>query len=355
MNAPLLQVAQLDCVVRQAGVPPADTDLAVLQQLDFSLQRGRILGLVGESGCGKSMTGNAILGLLEPPARIVRGRILFEGVDLLQQDEAAMRRLRGDRIAMVFQDPMMTLNPVLRIDTQMIEAIQAHHPLPRKQALARAATALAQLGLHDPQQRLCEYPHQLSGGMRQRVAIAIALLNQPALLIADEPTTALDVTTQRQIVQQVQALCREQGSALIWISHDLALVSSLADEICVMYAGRIVERGPVQAVLQQPRHPYTRGLIDAAPAGHVPGQPLPQIPGNVPLPPPLSQAGRGCAFAPRCGYASARCGETEPAPPEQAVSATHRVRCHHPLRHAGDTPAATVVSGAGLSAIVGTA
>jgi peptide/nickel transport system ATP-binding protein len=336
MNTLLLQVEQLDCVIRQRDDKSGDTDLAVLQQLDFSLQRGRILGLVGESGCGKSMTGNAILGLLEPPARIVQGRILFEGVDLLQQDEAALRRLRGDRIAMVFQDPMMTLNPVLRIDTQMIETIQAHHPLPRQQALARAEAALARLGLHDPQQRLREYPHQLSGGMRQRVAIAIALLNQPALLIADEPTTALDVTTQRQIVQQVQALCREQGSALIWISHDLALVSTLADEICVMYAGRIVERGPVQAVLRQPRHPYTRGLIDAASAGHVPGQPLPQIPGNVPLPPPLSQAQHGCAFAPRCGYSSARCGAGTPAPAEFSLSTTHRVRCHHPLVYPAD-------------------
>jgi peptide/nickel transport system ATP-binding protein len=336
MNTLLLQVEQLDCVIRQRDDKSGDTDLAVLQQLDFSLQRGRILGLVGESGCGKSMTGNAILGLLEPPARIVQGRILFEGVDLLQQDEAALRRLRGDRIAMVFQDPMMTLNPVLRIDTQMIETIQAHHPLPRQQALARAEAALARLGLHDPQQRLREYPHQLSGGMRQRVAIAIALLNQPALLIADEPTTALDVTTQRQIVQQVQALCREHGSALIWISHDLALVSTLADEICVMYAGRIVERGPVQTVLRQPRHPYTRGLIDAAPAGHVPGQPLPQIPGNVPLPPPLSQAQHGCAFAPRCGYASARCGAGTPAPAELSLSTTHRVRCHHPLVYPAD-------------------
>ena len=334
MNTPLLQVEQLDCVIRQRDGQSGDNDLAVLQQLELSLQRGRILGLVGESGCGKSMTGNAILGLLEPPARIVRGRILFEGVDLLQQDEATLRGLRGDRIAMVFQDPMMTLNPVLRIDTQMIEAIQAHYPLPRKQALARAEGALAQLGLHQPAQRLREYPHQLSGGMRQRVAIAIALLNQPALLIADEPTTALDVTTQRQIVQRVQALCREQGSALIWISHDLALVSTLADEICVMYAGRIVEHGPVQSVLRQPRHPYTRGLIDAAPAGHVPGRPLPQIPGAVPLPPPMSKSGQvsqGCAFAARCSHATALCAPGTPAPTARSLSATHYVRCHHPL------------------------
>ena len=235
-----------------------------------------------------------------------------------------MRQLRGNRIAMIFQDPMMTLNPVLRIDTQMVEAIRAHQDVSREEAWRRSRDALGRVGIPSPEERLRSYPHQFSGGMRQRVAIAIALLNKPDLIVADEPTTALDVTIQGQILYEVQKLCEETGTALIWITHDLSVVAGLADEICVMYAGRVVEHGTVDAVLDRPAHPYTRGLIGSVPSRNRRGQPLAQIPGMTPsllnLPP-------GCPFKARCPDADAAC-ETAP---ELAQPVPGRdVRCHHP-------------------------
>ncbi|MEE8308600.1 MAG: ABC transporter ATP-binding protein, partial [Gammaproteobacteria bacterium] len=209
--------------------------------VSFSIGSGEILGLVGESGSGKSVTGFSILGLVDPPGRIVEGRVRFRGQDLLGLDEEALRKIRGARIAMIFQDPMMTLNPVLRIDTQMIETIQAHEKVDRETGRQRARDALGLVGIASPDERLRAYPHQFSGGMRQRVAIAIAMLHKPDLIIADEPTTALDVTIQAQILFEVQRLCREQGTSLIWITHDLTVVAGLADRVCVMYAGHIVE------------------------------------------------------------------------------------------------------------------
>lgn len=293
--------------------------------VSFTVKKGEIVGLVGESGSGKSVTGFSIIGLVDQPGRVVEGKILFKGEDLAQASDDRMRELRGHRIAMIFQDPMMTLNPVLRIDTQMIEAVQAHENVSKKVALARARDALVQVGIPSPDERLKSYPHQFSGGMRQRVAIATALLHKPDLIIADEPTTALDVTIQGQILHEVQKLCRETGMSLIWITHDLSVVAGLADRICVMYAGQVVERGEISEVLDDPLHPYTNGLIGSVPSHNRRGQPLAQIPGMTPS---LLNLPQGCAFHPRCPRADDAClvqpEITEPAKPG------HEVRCVHP-------------------------
>jgi len=293
--------------------------------VSFSVRPGEVLGLVGESGCGKTVTGFSILGLVDPPGRIVGGRIVFEGTDLLQMREAQLRQIRGSRIAMVFQDPMMTLNPVLRIDTQMVEAVRAHQPVDTTTALKISRDALARVGIPSPESRLRSYPHQFSGGMRQRVAIAIALLNRPKLIIADEPTTALDVTIQAQILYEAQKLCRESGTALIWITHDLSVVAGLADRICVMYAGRIVEQGTVDEVLDAPLHPYTHGLIGSVPSRNRRGSPLAQIPGMTPA---LLNLPPGCAFRNRCPRAAPACIEE----PKLETKANARlVRCFYPM------------------------
>jgi peptide/nickel transport system ATP-binding protein len=293
--------------------------------VSLSVRRGEVLGLVGESGAGKSVTGLSILGLVAPPGRIASGRILFEGADLALLPEAQLRTLRGERIAMVFQDPMITLNPVLRIDTQMIEAIRAHHPdVSHDVARHRALDALVQVGISSPDDMLKAYPHQYSGGMRQRVVIAIALLNRPVLLIADEPTTALDVTIQAQILYEVQELCRARGTAVIWITHDLAVIAGLADKVAVMYAGKIVEYGSVDAVLDHPLHPYTRGLIGSAPSHGQRGVPLHQIPGVTPSPLKLPE---GCSFRSRCARVSAQCHSV---PALKPIQPDRLVRCFHP-------------------------
>jgi peptide/nickel transport system ATP-binding protein len=281
---------------------------AVVENVSLSIEAGETLGLVGESGSGKSVTGFSIIGLIDPPGRVAGGEILFQGRNLVGLPEPELRRLRGAQIAMIFQDPMMTLNPVLRIDTQMIETIQAHARVSTAEARARARDALGQVGIPSPDERLRAYPHQFSGGMRQRVAIAIALLNNPALIIADEPTTALDVTIQAQILAVVQKLARERGVSLLWITHDLTVVAGLADRVAVMYAGRIVEAGPVDAVLDQPLHPYTAGLIGSVPSRNQRGHKLRQIPGMTPS--PLDRPD-GCAFRTRCAHATAAC-EAEP-------------------------------------------
>jgi peptide/nickel transport system ATP-binding protein len=293
--------------------------------VSFTLAQGEILGLAGESGSGKSVTGLSILGLIDPPGRIEAGRILFRGTDLRGLDPEALRRLRGDRIAMVFQDPMMTSNPVLRIETQMTEALHAHASIRRSEARSRALEALRKVGIPSPQQRLQAYPHQLSGGMRQRVAIAIALINQPDLVIADEPTTALDVTIQAQILHEVRVLCRSHGTALVWITHDLAVLAGLADRIAVMYGGRIVEAGPVDDILERPLHPYTRGLLASLPNHNRRGSRLAQIPGMAPR---LTEIPRGCAFRPRCDRASERCLLEVPC---TAPAPGRELRCFHPL------------------------
>ena len=303
----------------KAGVVKAVDDVSL------SLGRGRVLGLVGESGSGKSMTGYSIMGLVDAPGRIVSGRIVLGDTDLTALDAAAWRRIRGNRVAMIFQDPMMTLNPVLRIDTQMVEAVLAHHDISRASALARCREVLSRVGIASPDERLASYPHHFSGGMRQRVAVAIALVNKPDLIIADEPTTALDVTIQGQILYEMQKLCRESGTGLIWITHDLSVISGLADEVCVMYAGRIVESGPVGDVIDRPMHPYTRGLLDSVPARNVPGRPLAQIPGMTPS---LLGLGAACAFRERCARAAEPC-VTAPLLREPASGRT--LRCYNPV------------------------
>jgi peptide/nickel transport system ATP-binding protein len=320
MTAPLLEVEGLRMhFFTRAGVVKAVDDVS------FSLERGRVMGLVGESGSGKSMTGYSIMGLVDAPGRIVSGRIALNGRELTRLDAASWRKLRGDRIAMIFQDPMMTLNPVLRIDTQMVEAVLAHRSMSRRAALARCREALVRVGIASPDERLVAYPHQFSGGMRQRVAIAIALVNEPDVVIADEPTTALDVTIQGQILFEMQRLCRETGTGLIWITHDLSVIAGLADDVCVMYAGRIVESGPVDQVLERPLHPYTAGLLESIPSRNQPGRPLRQIPGMAPS---LAALGDACAFRERCNRVATACAS---APGTRVVSAGRSIRCCNPL------------------------
>ena len=326
----LLQAIQVSTVLQvenlrthfftKAGVVKAVDDVS------FSIDKGQILGLVGESGSGKSMTGYSIMGLIDAPGRVVEGRIALNGKDVTAYSTEQWRSLRGNRIAMIFQDPMMTLNPVLRIDTQMIEAITAHEKISSAAARERCRNALSQVGIPSPDERLLAYPHQFSGGMRQRVAIAIALLNKPDLIICDEPTTALDVTIQGQILYEMQKLCRESGTALMWITHDLSVVAGLADTVAVMYAGKIVEQGATADLLDHPLHPYTKGLLDSVPSRNIKGQPLKPIPGMTPS---LLRIGSGCAFRERC---MRRASECEVAPPFTSLQSTaaHKVRCFHP-------------------------
>ena len=328
-SVPTLQVRNLRTeFATRAG------SLRAVNDVSFSVGRGRILGLVGESGSGKSVTGFSIMGLVDAPGRVTGGEILFQGRDITKITPRELRHLQGNRIAMIFQDPMMTLNPVLRVDTQMIEAVRAHTSVSKAQARERARETLAMMGIASPDERLQAYPHQLSGGMRQRVAIATAMLHRPDLIIADEPTTALDVTIQSQILSEVQKLARQQGTSLIWITHDLSVVAGLADEVAGMYAGRVVEQGGVDAVLDNPLHPYTAGLIGSLPANNRRGSRLQQIPGMTPN---MLQLPPGCAFAARCARATAACQ----AQPEQTEPLPGRlVRCFHPAL-AVSSPSAT--------------
>ena len=318
MNAPLLQVCNLSTVFEtRAGILPAVRDVS------FDVAAGEIVGLVGESGSGKSVTGFSLLGLIDLPGRISGGSVKLEGRELVGLPVQALRAVRGREIAMVFQDPSTTLNPVLTIGQQMFLALEAHGATDAANNRARCVESLAQVGIPDPAARLDAYPHQFSGGMRQRVAIAIALLNRPKLIICDEPTTALDVSIQAQILSEMRHLARTLGTAMIWISHDLAVISSLVSRVLVMYAGRIVEAGPTQEVLSQPRHPYTAGLLGSLPAHAKPGEALVQIPGSTPS---LIDIGPGCAFAPRCARAGAACA----ADPDESHEEKRRYRCHYP-------------------------
>ncbi len=298
--------------------------LRALWDVSFTVRRGEIIGLVGESGSGKSITGFSINGLLSPPGEVVSGSIRLHGEEITGLSSGEMRNLRGAKIAMVFQDPMMTLNPVLKINRQINDAFRAHARLSDQEVRQRSIVALEEVGIPAPEERLDAYPHQLSGGMRQRVAVAIALLHEPDVVIMDEPTTALDVTIQGQILALVQRLCRDKGTALIWITHDLAVVAGIADRILVMYAGRIVEEGSIDDVLDTPAHPYTRGLIDSVPSPGQRGQRLTQIPGRMPA---LADIPDGCAFRPRCSRATEACEAIQ----EMRKIGERHARCCHPL------------------------
>jgi len=295
-----------------------------LDQVSFTLEKGKVLGIVGESGSGKSVTAFSLMNLIDSPGRIASGNILFKGEDLLKLHPKRWNQLRGNRIAMVFQDPMMSLNPVMRIGDQLAETVSIHRPIRGSALNDLVHEALRKVGISAPRERMRAYPHELSGGMRQRVAIANAMINDPDLIIADEPTTALDVTIQAQILYEMKNLVRDSGTALIWISHDISVVKDLADDICVMYAGRVIERGPVHEVIRQPAHPYTQGLINSLPQSSGKGRRLYSIPGATP---PLLSLPSGCAFAPRCARASSTCAQVPPT-----VVAGHREhRCYHPL------------------------
>lgn len=327
MSGPILSVKNLSThFFTRVGVVKA------VNGVSFDLSKGEILGLVGESGSGKSVTGFSLLGLVDAPGRIVEGSIMLNGTELTALTEADLRARRGREISMIFQDPIATLNPMLTIGLQMKLAIDAHERLSARAAEARATELFTQVGIPSAAARLRAYPHEFSGGMRQRVAIAIALLHRPSVIVADEPTTALDVSIQAQILAQMRDLARETGTAMIWISHDLAVVSSLASKLAVMYAGRIVEEGPTATLLRDPRHPYTAGLIASLPAMAEPGAPLTQIPGTTPS---LLSLPIGCPFAPRCDHASQQCA----ADPPTTKGTDRGWRCVHPVNQSAKASA----------------
>ena len=301
------------------------TGTGVVRAVDgvsFAIERGEVLGLVGESGCGKSVTSLSIMRLVPPPGRVVGGRIRFEGDDLLAKDEEAMRRVRGARIAMVFQEPMTSLNPVFTIGDQIAAAVLAHKGGRRRAAWERAVDMLDQVQVPSPGARARDYPHQLSGGLRQRAMIALALAPGPELLIADEPTTALDVTIQAQILDLLRRLQAERGMAVLLITHDLGVVAELCHRVAIIYAGRIVEMAPVDTIFATPLHPYTRGLLRCLPHPSRFGEPLSSIDG---APPDLRQVQGGCRFAPRCPLVVESCRRTEPPLVERKPR--HHVAC----------------------------
>ena len=292
--------------------------------LSFGLEAGKTLCIVGESGSGKTVSSLSIMGLVDLPGRIVDGRILYRGTDLLALDEAAMEKIRGDRIAMVFQDPMTSLNPAFRIGDQIVEGMLIHQKTDKAEARRRTIELLSQVGIPHPEARYGDYPHQFSGGMRQRVLIASAIACRPEILIADEPTTALDVTIQAQILKLLKEVQRDLNSALVLVTHDLGVVAAMADYVMVMYAGRMVEYADVETIFAQPRHPYTRGLLDSLIRLEDSREAeLTPIPG---IPPDLSRLPRGCSFAARCPSATGICAESYPQLRGRAGG--HRVACH---------------------------
>ncbi len=319
--SPLLQVRDLRTWFDTFGGTVKAVDGA-----SFDVGRGEIVGLVGESGGGKSMIGYSIMRLIDPPGRIAGGRILFDGKDLCTLDERALRKIRGREIAMIFQDPMTALNPLYTIGEQLDEMLRLHTDLSARDRRLRCIEMLHEVGIPQPEARLGNYPHQFSGGMRQRVVIAIAMIAGPRLLIADEPTTALDVTIQAQLLRLMKHAVEKRGASLILITHDLAAVSQMADRIVVLYCGRIVERGRARDVIERPRHPYTRGLLDSIPHQGIKRRRLSQIPGTVP---DIRKLPEGCAFAARCPMAAPVCRERYPD--LVAGPSGHAVACHFPL------------------------
>jgi peptide/nickel transport system ATP-binding protein len=323
MSTPVLSVR--DLVVE---IPTRRGVLRPVDQVSWDIAAGEILGVVGESGAGKSMTGNAVIGLLDPPARITGGQILLSGqrIDDLPRDR--LRKLRGNKIGMIFQDPLTSLNPLLTIGDQLTETILEHLDVSPTEARKRAIAALDEVGIPAAAQRIGSYPFEFSGGMRQRVVIALALCAEPDLVIADEPTTALDVSVQAQIVALLKRLCRDRGVAVMLVTHDMGVIAEAADRVAVMYAGRLAEIGPVREVITAPRHPYTEGLMASTPLASQGRARLRQIPGAMPR---LEALPEGCAFHPRCPYAQEKCRH---APGPDIASCDGHAACWFPLTNA---------------------
>jgi len=310
--------------------PSKDGPLPVVDGVSFDLNRGEVLALVGESGCGKSMTALSALRLVPKPGRITDGSVVLDGVDLLSLPVTQMRTVRGGRIAMIFQEPMTCLNPVVPVGRQVVEAIRLHERITKDEAIARVRDLFGEVGIPDPEARLGAYPHELSGGLKQRVMIAMALSTRPEILIADEPTTALDVTVQAQILELLRELQRERDTAILLITHDLGIVNELADRVAVMYAGRLVESAPREALFSNPLHPYSQGLLRSMPARSRPGAPLPEIEGVVPSP---DQWPAGCRFSTRCPVRFEPCVDVFPN--ETRIENERRVWCHDVERKQG--------------------
>jgi peptide/nickel transport system ATP-binding protein len=328
VSEPVLSVRNLE-----VAFPTRRATLTAVDDISFDIAAGEVLGVVGESGAGKSLTGAAIIGLLEPPGRIMGGEVRLSGrrIDNLSAEE--MRKIRGRRIGMVFQDPLTSLNPLYRIGDQIVETIRAHSSVSEAQARKRAISLLEEAGIQGARARIDSYPHEFSGGMRQRVVLALALCAEPDLLIADEPTTALDVSIQAQIIALLKRLCRERGTAVMLITHDMGVIAETADRVAVMYAGRIAEIGPVRDVIKHPHHPYTKGLMGAIPAVGAHASRLVQIPGSMPR---LAAIPKGCAFHPRCAYAFERCRIERPDPMQAGES---RAACWLVVEDAARAPA----------------
>jgi peptide/nickel transport system ATP-binding protein/oligopeptide transport system ATP-binding protein len=321
-EAPVLSVENLT-----AGFSTDDGYARVIEDVSFTISAGSTLGIVGESGSGKSVAAQTIMRILpSPPARLEKGRLLFEGIDMAVLPEPAMRKLRGDRLAMVFQEPMTSLNPTMTVGAQISEALELHRPIGRTEASGKVLEMLRQVGIGAPERRAAQYPHQLSGGLRQRVMIAMALICGPKLLIADEPTTALDVTVQAQILTLLSNLQQHLGLAMLLITHDLNIIAEMSRDVVVMYAGRIVESGPTADVLGQPRHPYTAGLLASSPRRARKGERLAAIPGVVP---PPGRRHQGCSFADRCMRVQGRCHID--VPPLEALGSHREAACWNPL------------------------
>lgn len=324
-NQPVLSVRNLvvEIPTRHAVLRPVD-------RVSYDIARGEILGVVGESGAGKSMTGNAVIGLLDRPAQIVSGEVHLNGVRIDNLSPAQIRKLRGKEIGMIFQDPLTSLNPLLPIGEQLSETIRAHLPVSAAEARERAVTALEEVGIPAARHRVDSFPHEFSGGMRQRVVIALALCAEPSLIIADEPTTALDVSVQAQIIALLKRLCRERGTAVMLVTHDMGVIAETADRVAVMYAGRLAELGPVRQVLSAPHHPYTDGLMGSTPLASKGQKRLRQISGAMPR---LGDLPPGCAFYPRCTRAQAQC-KSDPGPTMTSSSGT--ASCWYPLNAEAD-------------------
>ncbi|MEC9346410.1 MAG: ABC transporter ATP-binding protein [Pseudomonadota bacterium] len=322
MAGPLLEVRNL-----RVEFPTRKGTLVAVDDISLAIAPGEVLGVVGESGAGKSMTGAAIIGLIEPPGRIASGEILLAGQRIDNLPYAELRKIRGRRIGAIFQDPLTSLNPLYRVSDQITETILTHLPLTPKQARARALELLKEVGIPAAEERLDHYPHQFSGGMRQRVVIALALCADPELIIADEPTTALDVSIQAQIIGVLKRLCREHHTAVMLVTHDMGVIAETADRVAVMYAGRIAEVGPVQEVIKRARHPYTEGLMGAIPSLSGREQRLTQIDGSMPR---LTAIPTGCAFHPRCPKVRFKCHTVRP---DLMGAAPHHVACwlHEPV------------------------